>query len=293
MKKTVILATYNGSKHIVQQLESILNQLDPVDEVIIVDDQSNDDTLSKIKLYLENKVQKEIQIKIKENPENIGPTKSFLKAISECTSDLIFLSDQDDVWMENKTKLLLEKAKELNNKVPGFCFSDLNLITFQGENLHKSFWQEWNFDPSLMRFRKFIIGNSIPGCSMLINQAMAKELKFHQNTPIKYHDHLIAIIGILFKNYSYTTHSTMKYRIHNNSVTAKLKKNRIRIYKNLIQAIFQNDKEYLKESFTVSEYILKHFKGNLSSKQQRFLEKINRLKNQSVLRKQIFIKFGI
>lgn len=51
MKVSVALCTYNGEKYIVEQLDSILNQTKPVDEIVICDDISTDETQNIINQY--------------------------------------------------------------------------------------------------------------------------------------------------------------------------------------------------------------------------------------------------
>ena len=52
MKNSVVMATYNGAKYIIEQLDSIKNQTMRPDEVIISDDGSTDDTLKIVKNYI-------------------------------------------------------------------------------------------------------------------------------------------------------------------------------------------------------------------------------------------------
>ncbi|MEK5777350.1 glycosyltransferase, partial [Acinetobacter nosocomialis] len=99
---SVCLATYNGEKYIVEQLTSILSQLSPTDEVIISDDHSTDETLLLIKSL------NDPRIKIITNELGKGYTKNFENAINHSSGDYIFLSDQDDVWVENKVELMMK-----------------------------------------------------------------------------------------------------------------------------------------------------------------------------------------
>src|SRR5687767_8601550 len=93
---SVCMATYNGASFIRQQIESILPQLEAGDEIIFSDDGSTDSTLEVISGYNESR------FKILKNQRTGSPTKSFEKGLKHCTGDLIFLTDQDDVWMPDK-----------------------------------------------------------------------------------------------------------------------------------------------------------------------------------------------
>ena len=52
MKISAVLASYNGEKYIAEQLKSILNQTRSVDEVIINDDRSTDQTVAVVQSFL-------------------------------------------------------------------------------------------------------------------------------------------------------------------------------------------------------------------------------------------------
>ena len=101
MKISVALCTYNGEKFLKEQLDSILNQTIAVDEIIICDDKSTDTTLSILRDY---KKKYPTIISIYENENTLKSVKNFEKAISLCTGDIIFLSDQDDIWVDIKVE---------------------------------------------------------------------------------------------------------------------------------------------------------------------------------------------
>jgi glycosyltransferase involved in cell wall biosynthesis len=103
-KVSIAMATYNGSSWISQQLESFALQETRPDEVIIVDDCSTDDTCKKIRIFASTSG---LDIHLYVNAQNAGCTPTFLKAISLCEGDVIFLSDQDDIWYPKKISTLL------------------------------------------------------------------------------------------------------------------------------------------------------------------------------------------
>lgn len=103
-KISVCMTTYNGEKYIVEQLESILKQLNINDEVVVSDDGSTDKTILLIKGF------KDPRIKLYFNSfKNI--ILNFEFALSKATGKIIFLSDQDDVWYDNKVSELKKILK--------------------------------------------------------------------------------------------------------------------------------------------------------------------------------------
>jgi hypothetical protein len=103
---SVCMATYNGSEYIREQISSILIQLGIGDELIVSDDTSTDNTIEIIQSFNDDRIKVVINSKCK------SPIFNFENAIKQASNPLIFLSDQDDVWVENKVyemKLMLNQ----------------------------------------------------------------------------------------------------------------------------------------------------------------------------------------
>ena len=100
MKTSIVMSTYNGSRYIQAQLDSIRNQTRKPDEVLIFDDGSSDNTYEIVSDYIVSFGLK--NWKLQKNPHNYGWRKSFMHAISCATGDLIFTADQDDIWCLDK-----------------------------------------------------------------------------------------------------------------------------------------------------------------------------------------------
>lgn len=96
-KITICMATYNGINFIDKQVKSIISQLNDYDEFIISDDGSNDGTWE----YLVELEKSDSRIKIYKGPQ-MGPNANFFWLFTLASSDIIFVSDQDDVWLPNK-----------------------------------------------------------------------------------------------------------------------------------------------------------------------------------------------
>ena len=95
MRISIAMTTYNGSKYLNDQLKSFSQQDQAPDELIVCDDGSSDNT---IKILEKFSLNAPFDVKIYQNESNLGFTKNFENALSKCTGDLIFLSDQDDIW---------------------------------------------------------------------------------------------------------------------------------------------------------------------------------------------------
>lgn len=103
LKISIAMATYNGGKYLREQLESFLAQTRLPDELIITDDCSTDDTLAIIQDFASSAP---FEVFWEQSEKNLGYTGNFNKSLLRTTGDLVFLSDQDDVWFPNKIECI-------------------------------------------------------------------------------------------------------------------------------------------------------------------------------------------
>lgn len=142
MTVSIALCTYNGEKYLSEQLNSYLLQTRLPDELIICDDCSTDSTTSILNSF---KKRASFSVLINRNEKTLGSTGNFEKAISLCSGDIIFLSDQDDVWMPEKIEeivVVFEKTPET-----GLIFSNADLVDENLNSYNISLWDK-NFPVS-------------------------------------------------------------------------------------------------------------------------------------------------
>jgi glycosyltransferase involved in cell wall biosynthesis len=101
---SIAMCTYNGERHLPAQLDSVLNQTTPPDELIICDDASQDRTEEIIEAFAR---QAPFPVRFLKNKVNLGYVKNFEQAIGLCTQDIVFLCDHDDVWAPSKIASVL------------------------------------------------------------------------------------------------------------------------------------------------------------------------------------------
>ena len=119
---SVAMATYNGEKYLKEQLLSIISQTQKPDEIVINDDCSTDGTEEVVK---EVSLLTEIPIFYERNERQLGFAENFRRAIRRTKGDIIFLSDQDDIWLCHKIELsvsVLEKRNDILALSTGFVF---------------------------------------------------------------------------------------------------------------------------------------------------------------------------
>ena len=215
---SVCIATYNGEKYIEEQLLSILNQISEADEIIISDDSSNDLTLEKIRGINDKR------IKIYENNKFRSPIFNFENALMKAKNDLIFLSDQDDIWEENKIKIM---KKELQNY--DLVVSDCIVVDENLKILENSFFYLRNSGRGII---KNLYKNTYLGCCMAFNRKiLEKALPFPKNIPM--HDIWLGIIGESFGKTIFINDKLMRYRRHNNNASPTAEKSNYSIKKKI------------------------------------------------------------
>lgn len=232
MTTSVAMCTYNGAQFIEEQLRSIIDQTIPVGEVVVCDDRSTDETLVIIE-----KIAKEtsIPIRIYINETNLGCVANFEKAISLCNGEVIFLSDQDDIWMPNKVEVITRWFDQ--HPTMNVVFGDAILIDEHGktilkaqipyfvENYHTDLdlpamlWEDIGF--SKLSQRQFDEGwglelwlqmNRATGATMAFRSEFGKKL--HVSIGHDYHDFILSLEALQVGCLGYITIPLTKYRQH-------------------------------------------------------------------------------
>lgn len=204
---SVCIATYNGEQFIKEQIMSIIPQLQEEDEIIISDDGSTDNTISIIKsINVPN-------IKIFYNTGEHGYTPNFENALRLAKGDFIFLSDQDDIWTQDKIKIMMGYMEHHD-----MVISDADIIDRAGNKIFDSYFQErgsvpglWN---NLLRF-------SFLGCSLAFRkEILNKALPFPPNHRFCTHDNWLGIVAMTFYRTIVIKEILFHYRRHETNTSA-------------------------------------------------------------------------
>ncbi|MFN2453415.1 MAG: glycosyltransferase family 2 protein [Pyrinomonadaceae bacterium] len=136
LRLSVAMCTCNGALYIREQLESIVAQRQPPNELIICDDKSDDETQEIVRSFISNV---SFPVRLYVNESRLGVIRNFERAINLCDGDIIALSDQDDVWAANK----LERIKEHFAAAPetGLVLTDAEVVDKDLRPLGYKLWQ--------------------------------------------------------------------------------------------------------------------------------------------------------
>ena len=297
MKISVAFIVYNGANYMRTQLDSILAQTYKVDEIIVVEDASLDNTKEIIAEYV-NKYPSLFSIYY--NSVNYGSYRSIDKALNACTGDIIILSDHDDFWESNKVESILKYFKE-NPNMEGLMTNGF-LIDTEGEVDKKYFlWDSMSFPFKNVtnndELKKYI--NTVENCATGATMAIKNHLPIlKKDFPLiknMVHDRWLAINLAEKNTLGIIDEKLIRYRLHPSQETGGRKKE-IDEYIKINNDIFLENEDV--ESFKVLRYILNKIEWNLYI--QNEIKKISNLSFDNSIYLEIlkkkhvkFIKYGL
>jgi glycosyltransferase involved in cell wall biosynthesis len=270
MKISVAFIVYNGAQYLRTQLDSILAQTQKVDEIIICDDASYDNTKEILEEY-KNKHPNLFFIHY--NNQNIGPTKNIEKAIQACTSELILLADQDDYWEAHKVETFI-KYFEQNPTMNG-VFTNGALMNSKGELDNKcSLWDVMSFPYKNIKSKTELNSNlklyinTVENCVTGATLAIRNNLPFlKQPFPIiknLVHDRWLAINLAEINSLGILEEKLIRYRIHSAQAIGGMTENiekYIDLNTNLLEGTTNTNNSIV--SFKDLRYILNKIETNL------------------------------
>lgn len=214
---SVALCTYNGLRYLPEQLASILAQSRLPDEVVFVDDGSTDGTLSLLQQWADDAP---FPVHIHPNPANLGSTKSFERAMSLCTGDIVVLSDQDDAWRDDR----LAKTADWFAQHPDMdaVFSDADLIDDDSRPTGQRIWEVVQFTPDAQRqweagrgYELLFSGYVVTGATMAIRRAVLPGLMpFPTDVQYLIHDAWLSLMLSLKGKIGFISEPLIRYRQH-------------------------------------------------------------------------------
>lgn len=201
MKISVCMATYNGATYVIEQMNSILKELQETDEVIVSDDHSTDQTVELIKSLNDDR------IKISYNENEKGYASNFENAISQASGDIIFLADQDDVWVQGKVKLMLKALENADLAV-----SDAEIVDKDLKVLEKSHFAMFGVKTGF--WVNFTKTRYIGACMAFKRPMLKKLLPMPAKRKYCAHDYWIAMVGEAYYKVALVDIPLLKYRRH-------------------------------------------------------------------------------
>lgn len=215
MTVSVAMCTYNGARYIQEQLSSILSQTRKVDEVVICDDGSTDGTLDVLQRYSDEYS----CIRYCVNEKNKGFKQNFFDAMRLCTGDIVFFSDQDDIWHPDK----VEKVLRWFDKHPKkhLLFTNAMIIDENSYQTGETIFERIGFDKekqkaALHGFMMDIlyVCNRATGATMAIKKDFINNFKEDWYATEKFHDCALVMEAMGEEVGGFIAESLMDYRLH-------------------------------------------------------------------------------
>lgn len=248
---SVAMAVFNGDRYINEQLDSILRQTKLPDEIVITDDSDNDNTYKIINNYIsEYNTVKWVYLK---NKERLGYCYNFFKAISLTGGDIVFLSDQDDIWELDKIEKMSDCIVKDNN-IKCLC-SKYRYIDKDGNVIGKAHEYSTSISYILnsktkmyfkLDVKEYFKILAFPGMCFAITRELVDELNLLLNKvnreEIVYHDLVISFLAAKDNRFYIYNDVLCNYRMHGDNAIGvdeynnKDKQDRVEWLENLIKS---------------------------------------------------------
>lgn len=204
---SVCLAVHNGEKYIKHQLVSILKQLGKGDEVIISDDGSSDNTLNIIEELNDSRIKVFKQNSPRGLPSHEYATLNFENALKHSIGDFIFLSDQDDVWTDDKVILTMGYLNDFDYVVSDAYVTDAELNIVSDTRFTKDEKVYFN------KYLAVVLSTPYQGsCAAFKRKVLDKAMPFPKG--LQSHDRWIGNVAAFYFKYKVIPEKLIYYRRH-------------------------------------------------------------------------------
>lgn len=270
MKTSVVISTYNGQAYLLDQLKSIRDQTMAVDEVLIADDCSSDNTVAIAKQFIIDNHLDGWHVEV--NEHNKGWRRNFMEAMWQSKGDVVFPCDQDDIWRSDK----VEKMVQIMEEHP-----EVNVLTSN----YQCFYSDGKTDIGPFKndgklgkidlYTNYMLVKC-PGCTYCVRRLVLDWSKKYWQ-PSYPHDALLWRLG-LFSDSLYVIHEDLHHwRMHDDSAfsieskdlkTISEKQKWIKVAKSINQAMldFVGDHHFANHDAAVSLLTRYQFWLNLRGK---------------------------
>jgi glycosyltransferase involved in cell wall biosynthesis len=213
---SVALCTYNGERYLREQLDSLLAQSHRNFEIIAVDDGSTDGTPALLQDY----ARRDARLRVVLNPANVGFRRNFSYAMSLCAGEFIAPCDQDDIWLPDKLRTLLEAIG-----THALVYCDSELIAADGSSLGIRMSDRWSMQ-DILDPAAFVLTNCISGHATLFRRDLLAGAP-----PVPdafFHDWWLGALAASRGGVGYCQRALVRYRQHDRNVTDLLRVREVR-----------------------------------------------------------------
>ena len=221
LEVSVALCTYNGARFLREQVRSICLQTRPPVEIVLSDDASRDGSVDVVRAAVAEcaaeRPQHPVALRIFENTTALRVVKNFEQAISACTSELIALSDQDDVWMPDRLEKMVARFEQDDSLV--LLHTDARLVDTDRHDIGHTLFHALEVSPSELArvhagnaFDVLLRRNLVTGATTVFRRALLADAL---PLPVEWvHDEWLAIVASTTSRVDLLEESLIEYRQH-------------------------------------------------------------------------------
>lgn len=227
------MCTYNGGKFLKEQLDSILSQSYPIDEIIIQDDCSTDNTIDILKGYEREYDNVHIYV----NEKNLGYTNNFWNVLNKAANEYIAVSDQDDIWLPDKVE------RQMNAIGGGkiLCGSRDEQFSTTGETVRID-----NRKPNCHLLRAIFVG-CIDGHTMLVKKELLDMIPVDEEGKkytFRAYDAILTIVAAAYESITYINEPLVRHRRHAEAATYSVPTDNKKTISNIIKTSLRTFRLY-------------------------------------------------
>lgn len=222
LEVSVALCTYNGAPFLREQVRSICLQTRPPVEIVLSDDASRDGSVAVVRAAVaecaaERPAQPPIALRVFENAQPLRVVKNFEQAISACTSELVALSDQDDVWMADRLERMVPRFEADESLV--LLHTDARLVDAERRDIGHTLFHALEVTPSELErvhagqaFDVLLRRNLVTGATTVFRRSLLADAL---PLPVEWvHDEWLAIVASTTSRVDLLEEPLIEYRQH-------------------------------------------------------------------------------
>lgn len=183
----ILMATYNGERHLEEQLDSLMRQSVKDWTLYVHDDGSTDGTPALLARYAANHP----QVRVLDYESQHGACANFLSLLRRVEADYYLFCDQDDVWDPDKVRMSLDEMRRQEKEAPGkpvVVHTDLLVVDERLQVIDTSYLRYTHLNPQRMGTFAQAVVPFVTGCAMCFNQAARQNALSRPATAATMHD---------------------------------------------------------------------------------------------------------
>lgn len=260
----IILAVYNGQKHLKKQLDSLISQTYENITIYIRDDGSTDESVSFIQEYIQKNTSQKRMVLLDNDNKNLKCPMSFYEILKKCDpADYYSLCDQDDYWYPDKVQWAVDALEAKKNRKPLLYFSGCDYLTTDGSLIRKSPRQY-----EVTTLDQVLYHTPGSGFTVVFNEALRKKMVLDTQPSLEMHDRWLIRGAVCFGDVIYDPRCTAAHIRHDEAVTANDSDNKSLLRFYLTNELFGDIVKKQKEDII---YFYRTFQSELSTEHKKIL----------------------